>query len=70
MKVIYKVDVLAELKKAGYNSTVILKDNLIPQGSVQRLRHGEPVSFETLSKLCHLLKCQPGDLLEYIEEQK
>lgn len=26
------------------------------------------VRFETLQKMCHVLECQPGDLLEYVPE--
>ena len=28
------------------------------------------LTFEVLNKLCAALKCQPGDLLEYIEDEK
>jgi putative transcriptional regulator len=27
------------------------------------------VDYETLERLCKMLKCQPGDLLEYIPEE-
>ena len=26
------------------------------------------IRFSTLSGICHALKCQPGDILEYVEE--
>lgn len=29
--------------------------------------HG--IRFETLSKICHELDCQPGDILEYREDE-
>ncbi|KAB1438357.1 helix-turn-helix domain-containing protein [Candidatus Galacturonibacter soehngenii] len=28
------------------------------------------IRFETLNALCKALKCQPGDLFEYIEEEE
>ena len=64
----YKIDVLAELKKRGYSSTRIREDKLIGQSYLQQLRHGELVSWKTIDTLCFLLRCQPGDILEYVEE--
>ena len=68
MPIQYKIDVLAELKKRGYSSTRIREDKLIGQSYLQQLRHGELVSWKTIDTLCFLLRCQPGDILEYVEE--
>ena len=35
--------------------------------TLQRIRHDKPITTETIEKLCRILKCQPGDLLEYNE---
>lgn len=64
----YKVDILAELKKKGYSSTRIREEKLIGQSYLQQLRHGELVSWKTLDTICSLLECQPGDLVEFINE--
>ena len=69
MAIRYKVDILAELKKKGYSSTRIREDKLIGQSYLQQLRRGELVSWKTLDTICSLLECQPGDLIEYVEEQ-
>ena len=66
----YKVDILAELKKKGYSSTRIREEKLIGQSYLQQLRHGELVSWKTLDTICALLECQPGDLVEFIDEQE
>ena len=66
----YKVDILAELKKKGYSSTRIREEKLIGQSYLQQLRHGELVSWKTLGTICALLECQPGDLVEFIDEQE
>ena len=68
MAIRYKVDVLAELKKKGYTSTKIREEKLIGQSYLQQLRHGELVSWKTLDTICSLLECQPGDLVEYVED--
>lgn len=69
MPVCYKIDVLAALKKKGYSSARIRKEKLIGQATLQRLRHNQSVSFEVLSKLCELLECDIGDILEYRKEE-
>ena len=68
MAIRYKVDILAELKKKGYSSTRIREEKLIGQSYLQQLRRGEPVSWKMLGTICSLLECQPGDLVEYVEE--
>ena len=62
MSLDYKIDVLDALKKKGYTSTKI------GQATLQRLRHKQSVSFDVLSKLCEILECDVGDILEYVAE--
>lgn len=69
MPIQYKVNVLSELKQAGYNSTKIRREKLIGEAMIQKLRHGELVSWKTIDTVCRLLDCQPGDLIEYISEE-
>lgn len=66
----YKIDVLETLKESGYNSTKILRENLLNQSAMQKLRRGEMVGIKTLEKLCQLLDMQPGNIIKYIEEDK
>ena len=69
MPVGYKIDILAALKAAGYSSTRIRNEKLMGQATLQQLRHGELVSWMNIAKICKLLQCQPGDILEYTEEK-
>ena len=64
----YKIDVLAALKERGYSSARIRNEKLLGQSYLQQLRKGELVSHACLAKLCELLQCQPGDILEYQAE--
>lgn len=64
---VYKIDVLETLKENGYNSTRILKENLLSQSAVQKIRKGEMVGIKTLEKICELLDMQPGNIIKYIE---
>lgn len=61
----YKVDILLELKKAGYSSYRLRVEKILNQSSIQKLRDGEIVCVKILDKLCSLLNCQPGDLIEH-----
>ena len=62
----YKIDVLAELKKAGYSTYRLRKENIFGQETIQKMNKGKVVYGNTLDKLCELLNCQVGDILEYI----
>lgn len=64
----YKIDVIAALKSRGITTYTILREGLLSQSTVQKLRTGEGVSWSNLERLCRLLGCQPGDILEYVEE--
>lgn len=65
----YKIDVLETLKESGYNSTRILKENLISQSAVQKIRKNEIVGIKTIEKLCELLDMQPGNIIKYVENK-
>ena len=65
---VYKIDVIDTLKEAGYNSTRILKENILSQSSMQKFRTGEMVSTKTLDQLCQLLDMQPGNIIKYVDQ--
>lgn len=69
MPVKYKIDVLAALKAVGYSSTRIRKEKIMGQATLTQIRHGELVSWANIARICELLNCQPGDILEYAEEK-
>ena len=60
---------LSLLKERGYTSYKIRKENIIGQGTLTALKNGTGgLDSKTLSKLCKALNCQPGDIMEYVEE--
>ena len=66
----YKIDVLAELKKAGYSTYRIRKEKLFGEREIQEIRQGKVIcNINMLSKLCELLQCQPADIIEYQPEK-
>ena len=68
MPIIYKTDILAALKEAGYNTNRIRKEKLLSEGVLQSLREKKYISMENLARVCALRNCQPGDLIEYVQE--
>ncbi len=37
--------------------------------SILKTGKAKAIRFQTLDKICEALHCQPGDLLEYVEEE-
>lgn len=66
MPVKYKIDVLSALKAAGYSTYRMRKEKILGESVLQQLRTGELVSWVNIARLCELLNCQPGDLVEYV----
>ncbi|MDR0287588.1 MAG: helix-turn-helix transcriptional regulator [Clostridiales bacterium] len=57
------------LKEKGYTTYKIRKENLIGQGTLTAIKNGTGgLDSKTVSKLCKLLDCQPGDIMEYVDE--
>lgn len=67
MSIKYKIDVLSELKAAGYSTYKLRKEKILGERTIQLLREGKLIALESIDILCKLLKCQPGDIIEYIE---
>ena len=61
----YKIDIIAALKEAGYNTSRIRKEKIMGEAMLQKIRSGQMVSWAILETICDLLDCQPGDLIEY-----
>lgn len=64
----YKIDVIAALKEAGFNTNRIRKEKIMGEAMLQKIRVGQMVSWASFETLCALLDCQPGDLIEYVKE--
>ena len=60
----------ALLKEKGYNTTRIRRENIIGQGTLTAIKNGTGgLDAKTIAKLCALLDCQPGDIMEYVPEE-
>ncbi len=59
---------LAIFKERGITSYTIKKDNVIGQASYRKIQEGGHIDTRTIESLCKYLHCQPGDIMEYIDE--
>ncbi len=68
MPLVYKIDVLQALKDKGYNTNRLRKEKILAESTIQKLRENKPISWANIAQICDLLHCQPGDIMEYVEE--
>ena len=61
-------EILPLLKAAGYNTTRLRREKILSESTIQALRDGKVVSIDNISRICSMLNCQPGDILEYVKE--
>ena len=67
--IVYKLNVLNELKKVGYSSTRLRKEHILGEQSIQNLRNGGLVSLDTLNKFCAILGCGVEDIIQYVPDE-
>lgn len=61
----YRINVLEELKKKGYNTTRLRREKILGESTLTRLREGKTsISCDSIGVICSMLRCQPGDVLE------
>lgn len=70
MKIIVNLDVVMAKRKIG--SGELAEKIGITQANLSILKTGKAkaVRFSTLEKLCDVLDCQPGDILEFSREEE
>ena len=70
MSIIVNVDVM--LAKLNMSSAALAEKIGITPANLSILKTGKAkaVRFSTLESICRALDCQPGDVLEYSEEQQ
>ena len=70
MPIIY-TKLLNLVKEKGYTTYKIRHEKLIGQGTLTAIKNGTGgLDAKTIARLCEVLDCQPGDLMEYVKETK
>ncbi|AKP02609.1 MULTISPECIES: helix-turn-helix domain-containing protein [Companilactobacillus] len=65
-----KINLDLLLVKKNMTVTELAEKVGITQANISILKNGraKAIRFSTLEKICQTLDCQPGDILEYIQE--
>jgi len=58
----------ALLKERGHTATYWLRQQGIHAATVSKLRKNERINTDTIDRLCAVLGCQPGDIMEYVKD--
>lgn len=69
MPIVVNLDVMMAKRKIGAGELAerigITPANL----SILKNQKAKAIRFSTLNEICKALNCQPGDILEYVEEE-
>ena len=63
-------EILAKLAAAGWPTTRLQREKQISNGTIIQIRAGKPITTTTLDTICRLCKCQPGDLISYVQDEE
>lgn len=64
----YKIDIISALKNNGYSTYRIKQEKIFNQSQLQQIRNHKLLTQDALNRVCFLLNCQPGDILEYVPD--
>lgn len=68
--IIVNLDVMMAKRKISSNELSELIDITPANLSILKTGKAKAVRFSTLDKICKVLKCQPGDILEYRPDEE
>lgn len=63
------LDVMMAMRKVSLNELSQRVDLSAANLSILKTGKGRAIRFSTLDAICRELKCQPGDILQYVEEE-
>jgi putative transcriptional regulator len=70
MPIIVNVDVMMAKRKMSLNELSEKVDLTLSNLPILKTGKAKAIRFSTLEAICKALDCQPGDILEYTEEEK
>ncbi len=57
------------MKDRGISQYALIHRYHVSPGQITRLKRNESVSTHTVEMFCKILRCQVGDIMEYIEDE-
>lgn len=70
MKIVVNLDVMMAKRKMGLTELSEKVDVTMANLSILKNNKAKAVRFSTLAAICKALQCQPGDILEFVEEDE
>ncbi len=68
MGIIINLDVVMAQRKIGLTELSKEVDITLANLSILKNNKAKAIRFSTLNAICKALNCQPGDILQYVEE--
>jgi putative transcriptional regulator len=70
MPIIVNLDVMMAKRKISLNELSERVDLTLSNLSILKTGKAKAIRFSTLETICKALDCQPGDILEYVNDEK
>ncbi len=70
MSIIINLDVMMAKRKKSLTELANEVDLTLANLSILKNNKAKAVRFSTLDAICKALDCQPGDILEYVEDEE
>ena len=70
MAIIINLDVMMAKRKKGLTELAGQIDITLANLSILKNNKAKAIRLSTLNAICKSLNCQPGDILQYIEDEK
>ena len=70
MAIIVDLDVMMAKRKMSVTELANRVDITMANLSILKNNKAKAVRFTTLDAICRVLECQPGDILEYVEDDE
>jgi len=70
MPIIVNLDVMMAKRKISLNELSERVDLTLSNLSILKTGKAKAIRFSTLSAICKALDCQPGDILEYVNDEQ
>lgn len=70
MAIVVNLDVMMAKRKMSLNELSERVDLTLSNLSILKTGKAKAIRFSTLEAICRALDCQPGDILEYVNDAK
>lgn len=70
MAIIVNLDVMMAKRKIGLSELSAKVDITLANLSILKNNKAKAMRFSTLESICRALNCQPGDILEYVDDEE